>query len=328
MLDIVLCTYNGARFLRDQLDSLCEQSLQANEIIACDDCSTDDTVAILTEYSGKLPLKIFVNKVNLGYARNFSQAVSLCCGSYIALCDQDDVWTKDKIQKLKAEMLNMERDNGENVPLLVYSDRRLIDESGKIVAESSAKKTGLHYQEDNFMQTLFFGNPATGCSMLLNRALVNAAGAIPVGLKSHDWWYILVAAATGKIGYIEQQLLDYRLHGHNAEGLGIAKSWSNIRKQLSWAHNDSYLAYKIVQASVLQNKLWELNISHPVVDEFCNVLKNTHGSNSKRFTRWVAGGFMPQGFLRKLLLAYTVWRGNYRCFLQNYDRSLTNVNDQ
>lgn len=311
MLSIALCTYNGVRFLREQLDSLVQQSLQANEIIVCDDCSTDNTLEILREYTCKLPLKITVNSKNLGYTQNFSQAVSLCSGEYVALCDQDDIWRKDKIRKLYTELINGEQLHGADTPLMVYSDRQLVNEYGDIVCQSSAKKTGLRYTENNFLKALFFGNPAAGCTMLFNRALLNVAGTVPKGVKSHDWWYILVAAAVGRVGYVSEPQINYRLHGNNAEGLGVALSLTNITKQLSFEHNDSYMAYKIFQVRALQNRLKILGISNSVVNEFCDIFSDGGIASGKQLSQLIRRGYLPQGWKRQLLFVLTVLRGKF-----------------
>ena len=98
-ISIAMTTYNGERFLREQLDSLYRQSLMPTEIIVCDDASTDSTTSILEEYKQNHGLTYFVNKARMGYNANFYQAISLCHGNYIALCDQDDVWKEDKLLK-------------------------------------------------------------------------------------------------------------------------------------------------------------------------------------------------------------------------------------
>jgi len=103
MVSIALATYNGERFLKEQLDSILEQSYTDIEIIACDDCSTDSTPQILEDYQKKdSRLKVYFNEKNLGFKKNFEKCISLCDGDYIALSDQDDVWTKDHIACCKA----------------------------------------------------------------------------------------------------------------------------------------------------------------------------------------------------------------------------------
>jgi glycosyltransferase involved in cell wall biosynthesis len=92
MISLAMPTYNGERFLREQLDSIYNQTIVPDEVIVVDDCSTDGTISILEEYKKKYGLKYWVNEKNLGYNKNFEKAISLCTGDYIALSDQDDVW--------------------------------------------------------------------------------------------------------------------------------------------------------------------------------------------------------------------------------------------
>ena len=101
MISVAMATYNGEKFIREQLDSILAQTITDWELIVCDDVSTDSTIAILEEYANKDGrIQIHKNKVNLGFKRNFEKAISLCSGDYIALCDQDDIWKHDKVEKM------------------------------------------------------------------------------------------------------------------------------------------------------------------------------------------------------------------------------------
>ena len=98
LVSIALCTYNGEAYLKEQLDSLIDQTYPNCEIIIVDDCSKDGTVDILKQYANEYPqIKLYINSENLGYTKNFEKAINLCNGEYIALCDQDDIWDKNKI---------------------------------------------------------------------------------------------------------------------------------------------------------------------------------------------------------------------------------------
>ena len=100
-VSIALATYNGEKYLREQLDSILSQSIQDFELVACDDCSTDSTLKILNEYAEKdFRVKVFTNEKNLGFKKNFEKAIFLCSGDYIALSDQDDIWTENHLQVL------------------------------------------------------------------------------------------------------------------------------------------------------------------------------------------------------------------------------------
>ena len=101
---VALCTYNGEKYLKEQLDSILSQEIPVDEIVICDDCSTDETTLIIKEYESQFPnvFCVFINAENLGYVRNFEKALSFCTGEIIFLCDQDDLWRKDKTQKIRS----------------------------------------------------------------------------------------------------------------------------------------------------------------------------------------------------------------------------------
>ncbi|TQV61723.1 MAG: glycosyltransferase [Sulfurovum sp.] len=99
-ISICLATYNGEKYLKEQLDSLLNQTLTPYEVIIQDDCSTDNTVEIAKQYTDKLNLKIYVNEVNLGFTKNFESVLQKATGDLIAPCDQDDIWKPDKLEKL------------------------------------------------------------------------------------------------------------------------------------------------------------------------------------------------------------------------------------
>ena len=108
MISLVIPTYNGEKYLREQLDSIYRQTLVPDEVIAVDDRSKDGTVDILKEYADRYGLKYFVNEQNLGYNKNFAKGISLASGDYICLCDQDDVWMPEKVETLHKKLIEIE----------------------------------------------------------------------------------------------------------------------------------------------------------------------------------------------------------------------------
>src|SRR5271165_1756949 len=122
LVSIALCTYNGAGFIAEQLDTLITQTYAPIEIIAVDDSSTDETFNILMAYAAKYSqIKIYKNENNIGFAANFERAATLCDGELIALCDQDDLWHPQKIEL----QVNALKDN-----IFVYHDSEFIHQDG------------------------------------------------------------------------------------------------------------------------------------------------------------------------------------------------------
>ena len=134
LISIALATYNGGRFLREQLDSIYAQTWRPIDVVACDDRSSDDTVAILEEYRQRHGLRYEVNERNLGFVRNFEKVMALCRGEFIALADQDDVWLPEKLERLMA---------GIGDASLVYSDAFLIDDEGRELPGSLIATSGV-----------------------------------------------------------------------------------------------------------------------------------------------------------------------------------------
>jgi glycosyltransferase involved in cell wall biosynthesis len=201
IVSIALCTYNGDKYLAEQLDTLVNQTYTAIEIIAVDDCSTDKTFDILTVYAAKYPqFKIYRNEKNLGFTANFERAVTLCRGELIALCDQDDLWHPQKIEL----QVNAIADN-----VFIYHDSEFVHEDGSSMDKKMSDLMNL-YRGANPLAFLFF-NCVSGHSILMKKSLLDLA----LPLKKdyfHDWWLAYVATNIGSIDFITQCLVKYRQH--------------------------------------------------------------------------------------------------------------------
>ena len=162
-ISIAIATYNGARFLREQLDSLYAQTLLPDEVIVCDDRSSDETVDILKEYHKRYGLKYYVNETILGCNHNFIKAFSLCRGDFVCICDQDDIWLPNKIETLykTIHLLNQSK------PIAVSSLRYDIDANGNIIGEVNDELS------EGWKATMLTYSRSQGCSMIMNRCLVN-----------------------------------------------------------------------------------------------------------------------------------------------------------
>ncbi|MDR3061677.1 MAG: glycosyltransferase family 2 protein [Dysgonamonadaceae bacterium] len=205
-ISIAMTTYNGERYLREQLDSIYAQTLAPDEVIVVDDCSTDNTQNILKEYQQLYGLKYYINERNLGVNKNFEKAISLCSGGYIALSDQDDVWMPYKLERSYQKLFTI----SSSVPALVSSARIDVDEQLRSV-------TGSHPvpDSDSFLTTLL-GHNSQGCSMMFNRALARKIIPIPPDKEiMFDLYIGLTAAMTGYKYYIGEPLFYYRHHSAN-----------------------------------------------------------------------------------------------------------------
>jgi glycosyltransferase involved in cell wall biosynthesis len=233
-IEVLLATYNGARFLRELLDSLLAQSDRDFTVLAGDDCSADETPAILADYARDHPgfLRVIAPTARrLGPSGNFARLLDAASADYIMFCDQDDVWLPDKIAASLARMQTMERAGEPSTPVLVHTDLAVVDASLRELGPSFSAYAGLDPERDAFAH-LLLGNVATGCTMLANRALYRAARPIPPDTLMFDHWMAQVAAGIGRIGYLDRATILYRQHSGNAVGAMRRSSafWKRVRR--------------------------------------------------------------------------------------------------
>lgn len=207
LISVALCTYNGERYLREQLESLLAQTYSNMEVVAVDDGSTDRTIELLREYERRdARLRVFVNTRNLGFVRNFERAISLCQGGLIAPCDQDDVWLHQKLRTL-ANCI------GEHS--MAYCDSELIDAQGRGLGVSMSRFWAM--RDLNDPAELVLSNCVSGHAMLFRRELLDGRP-LPTDVF-HDWWLAMRAAARDGVAYCPQQLVRYRQHGNNVTNI-------------------------------------------------------------------------------------------------------------
>lgn len=210
-----MTTYNGEKFLRRQLDSVINQSLDFSELIICDDKSTDSTLEILREYANNdNRIKIFINEDNIGFKNNFERAIKLCKSEYIALCDQDDVWMPDH---LKILFENIENNN------LICGNSQIIDSKGneKNVLFHSLQNYDFKGHHSNYKTLYFLGfyhGPFQGASMLMRKDFAQKILPISEGIRFHDVWAVYVACLYNSFKFVNKTVTKYRLHENNASG--------------------------------------------------------------------------------------------------------------
>jgi len=224
-VSVAMCTYNGSRFLPEQLGSIAAQTRLPDELVVCDDGSSDATPQIIEDFASSVafPVRFFRNSRNLGSTKNFEQAIGLCTGDLIALCDQDDIWLPEKLAR-QAEML--ERD-----PALggVFSDAELVDDKSRLIGK-------------RLWQVGFFTagrqksfSVGSGASVLLNRNVVAGATLmVRAALRAqwlpipqpwhHDGWIAWMLLLYSKLEFDQNQLIRYRLHENQQTGTPLLLS--------------------------------------------------------------------------------------------------------
>lgn len=226
MIDILMATYNGEQFLRPQLDSILQQSNQDWLLLIRDDCSTDATVQIIKEYQLLRPEQIELIRAEQpsGSAQNnFFQLLQYSEADYVMFADQDDVWLPQKIQVTLDKMRQMEQDYGTNMPLLIHTDLAVVDAALRVINPSLFQMQNMDAAR-NKLNNILVQNIVTGCTMMVNRALLDWVTEIPKHAIMHDMWLALVASAFGQIGFVDQATMLYRQHGDNANGAKNVKT--------------------------------------------------------------------------------------------------------
>lgn len=226
MTDILLATYNGERFLRQQLDSLLAQTEQDFRISVLDDASTDGTPAVLADYSARFPGKMEVRSVRQHTgdpARNFFALLAGSTGDYVMLCDQDDVWKPDKI-RASLQIMHEQEEKTPDRPVLVHTDLEVVGEDLHRISPSFFAYQRL---EPSFssLPRLVVQNNVTGCTILMNHCLRERVR-VPASIFMHDWWLALTASAFGTVVCLREPTVLYRQHQGNVVGASRTHSLS------------------------------------------------------------------------------------------------------
>ena len=236
MIKIIMCTYNGERYLRQQIQSILENTRTDWHLYISDDGSSDATVEIIESYQKAYPGKISggKHKIRNGSAEHFLEMVKTTADEmqeedFVMLCDQDDVWNRDKIEITYRAMKKLIKHHGNGIPLLVCSDVCVTDENLQVIAPSFAKANHYNVKKMAFAQ-LMMENKVQGSTIMINKALAGMIDRIPKHMKMHDCWLGLIAAAFGKLMYINRPTMMYRQHVDNV--MGNTDFWTDMRNKI------------------------------------------------------------------------------------------------
>ena len=220
MIAIILASYNGRAYIGEQIDSIFNQTRQDFYLYISDDGSNDGTPELIRSCQAKYPDRIVlhINEKNSGSAKyNFLDAMlKNVADDYFMLCDQDDVWLPDKIERSMQAMEAAEAEYGKETPLLVHTDLRVVDKDLQTMWDSFNEGIGIDPSHCGLEQ-LVVRNTLTGCTALYNKALAKCLR-MPDFCVMHDGWLAQTAAAFGKIEYLPIPTVLYRQHGDNEIG--------------------------------------------------------------------------------------------------------------
>lgn len=220
-VDILMATYNGAKYIQEQIESIQAQTISDWRLFVSDDCSTDGTISIVEEIaSSDSRIKIVSKGNRFGSAKlNFLHLLSYADSPYVMLCDQDDVWLNNKISEALTGIKKLELKFGSNEPCLFSTDLYVVDEDLNIVSRSFQHFTGLD-SSDTKLNQILARNVVTGCTAIVNKALIKIAMIFPPNYYCvmHDWLLCLVAASFGQLSCSGCPQILYRQHGGNVAG--------------------------------------------------------------------------------------------------------------
>jgi glycosyltransferase involved in cell wall biosynthesis len=230
-LSISLCTYNGAVYLKEQLESIAAQTRTPDELVISDDQSTDDTLKVIEEFAATadFPVRISVNESNLGIAKNFEKAISLSRGDVILLSDQDDIWHRDKLESVERIF------EAKPQLSLVFSNAELVDETLRRFDETLFDLVHFNSEKQRLVESgraldlQLRENLILGATMAFRATLKELV--LPIsgdGPLVHDGWIVLLIAAVGEIDFINRPLLKYRQHSAQQCRVVETGTWHDI----------------------------------------------------------------------------------------------------
>lgn len=302
---ILMSTYNGEKFLAQQLDSIISQSFTNWILMIRDDGSTDATIAIIKKYCQADTRIIFIEDKlgNLNIFKSFSALMQHAVKrqeKFIFFSDQDDIWLFDKLKRQIALLSELEEKYGIETPLLVHSDLCVVDARLQEIHPSYLGFEKLKRNPHMPLNTLLINNFVTGCTMGINRKLLDIATPVPDNAFMHDWWCALCAATFGEIGFTQEATLLYRQHHRNSIGsvgfYGKFNELFSLRK--SFVKRRKNLKVCFEQSKSLLKRVNESNINYHLVKKFSNL------SAMDLFRRYVSAvrlGLKPAGTIRALV---------------------------
>jgi len=323
-VEVLLATYNGERFLREQLDSIFAQDYGNVRVLARDDGSSDSTLDILSEYGERFPdrLRVMPPSSPTGSPKNnFLLLMKASAADYICFSDQDDVWLPDKVYRTKRAMDQLESRWGKKVPLLVFTDLGLVDENLRMIHESFWTFLHIVPERINRHAQLMVHSVVTGSTVMLNRRLLDLSLRMSEDAYMHDGWVSWVASYMGESSIVKTQTVLYRQHDRNVLGAGKSLDgtevtaptrslWEKIRQpridaghvlqwDLSQRHARAFLKEYGKELSRSKRKLLEAFLR-------CQ----TSRSRFVRVATLIRYGFFYVGLKPNLALIIYLWRMN------------------
>jgi hypothetical protein len=311
LVSVALCTYNGIRYLPEQLASILAQTRLPDELVLVDDGSTDGTVDFLHRWAEGVPFPVHIhqNPENIGSTKSFERAMSRCTGDIIVLSDQDDAWREDRIQQT-ADWLTAHPDMD-----AVFSDADLMDDDSQLLGRriwdevQFTPEARAQWRQGRGYELLFYGYVVTGATLAVRRAVLPGLMPFPTHVQYliHDAWLSLILALKGTIGFIEQPLVRYRQHSSQQVGFKPARAKVTLTDRLRRDRTERMAP--ILQTTDRYQKLYQLLQARADIDPQRIRLLRQMAAHLTRRTR------LPEvRLLRIPRVLAEVARGRYQLF--------------
>lgn len=303
-VDVIMATYNGEKYVSEQIHSVLRNTDCSVYVHVFDDGSTDQTLPLLETLKKDYPghILVYQNETNLGVTRNFLTGISKVMSQnheaqYFMLCDQDDIWHTDKIRKTLKRMRQMEKRYGAERPLLVFTDATLVNESLETIHTSFFKSQHLTTSKTGLAHILM-ENKCIGCTIMINRGFELYLRKTPKEARYHDWWLALIAATFGNISYVNCATLLYRQHGNNVVGGMDYTSYIKNRMKMVKCQKES-LRMNQKQAIEFYDMFDEAITMHKrmIIEEFIELFDSNF---ILRRLKAISGGYLKSGLIRNI----------------------------
>jgi glycosyltransferase involved in cell wall biosynthesis len=235
-VSICLATYNGGKYLKEQLDSIFAQSNTSWKLLIRDDGSIDNSLGIIEDYTIKYPNKITLitdKDGRIGPCMSFARLLDRANTEYIMFCDQDDVWLPNKIELTLNAMKQAEQAYPDQ-PLLVHTDLKVVDSNLNTICDSMWRYQRLSPEIGENLVKIMAQNVVTGCAMMINKKVKKVSTPIPKEAVMHDWWIAVNVAKHGKIMPVSIPSILYRQHVGNEKGAQKTNVLQFAKKLPSW----------------------------------------------------------------------------------------------
>jgi len=308
---ILLGTYNGAQYIADQINSIQRQKIQNWKMLIRDDCSSDKTVDIVDKIAlqdDRISL-IKDQKGHLGVVGNFATLMHAALNDnaqIIFFSDQDDIWLPHKIDYYLYHLKKLQKQFGNFLPILIHSDLIVVDNQINVINKSFMALRNIYHEFKKPLNTLLTQNFVTGCTIAVNRSLLQLALPIPKEVLIHDWWLALCAASSGKIEFIQSPTVLYRQHDRNT--VGAKKFWHFTNPFNASPNNNWKSAVALIKKSIYQAKALKVRIKDHAIKfnedalRLIKVYTNIFKINKiRRIKLIVRNNLRRQGFIRQTI---------------------------